>query len=151
MQQNPWGANRSSASKEVLRILRSPASSQIHSQENSTCSYPRPSPRFREMFRNMKSFLQWELISTMRNSQVGGPPLIGCRQILTQYIHSYRPHRRQFLHPQSEDAPCCGDRDPLVMVCFRYSATNQQAEICSYTFYVIVIQMLRMSFKIHVS
>jgi hypothetical protein len=102
-------------------------------------------------FSQHAKFLQSQHFSIMRNSQVGGPPLVGCRQLLIQYIRSYRPHRRQFLHPQSEDAPCCDDRDPLIVVCFLYSATNQHAEICSTTFYVIVIQMLRVSYEIHVS
>ena len=38
-----------------------------------------------------------------------------CRlpRLLIQYIRSYRPYWRPFLLPQSEDAPCPGDRDPL--------------------------------------
>ena len=39
-----------------------------------------------------------------------GPPIVGCR--LTQYIRSYAPYCRQFLHPQPEDTPYRGDRDP---------------------------------------
>jgi len=29
----------------------------------------------------------------------------GCPQLLIQYIHSYPPHWRPFLHPQPEDTP----------------------------------------------
>jgi hypothetical protein len=31
-----------------------------------------------------------------------------------QYIRSYPPYRRPFLHPQPEDSPCRGDKDPLI-------------------------------------
>jgi hypothetical protein len=33
-----------------------------------------------------------------------------------QYTRSYLPYWRPFLHPQTEDAPCCGHRNPLNMV-----------------------------------
>jgi len=36
------------------------------------------------------------------------------KQPLIQYIRSYLPYWRPFLHPQREDAPCCDDRDPLI-------------------------------------
>jgi hypothetical protein len=52
------------------------------------------------------------VVSTSPNPQAGGPPLIGCPLLLIQFIHSYPPYRRPFLHPQPEDAPCRGDRDP---------------------------------------
>jgi len=51
---------------------------------------------------------------TSPNPQAGGPPLVGCPQLLIQYIRSYFPNWRQFLHPEPEDAPCCGARDPLI-------------------------------------
>jgi hypothetical protein len=55
----------------------------------------------------------WEgVVSTSPNPQAGGPPLVGCPQLLIQFIHSYPPYRRLFLHLQPEDAPCRGDRDP---------------------------------------
>jgi hypothetical protein len=40
-------------------------------------------------------------------------PLVGCPRLLIQFILSYPPYRRTFLHPQPEDAPCRGVRDPL--------------------------------------
>jgi len=49
-----------------------------------------------------------------RPTQAGGPPLVGCPRPLIQYIHSYPPYWRPFLHPQPEDTPCRGDRDPLI-------------------------------------
>ena len=81
------------------------------------------------MFRSMLSFYSENLLVPCATS------LASCRQLLIQYIRSYRPYRSQFLPPHSEDAPCCGDRDPLIMVCFRYIATNQHVEIRSTTLF----------------
>ena len=46
--------------------------------------------------------------------QAGGLPLVGYPRLLIQYIRRYPPYWRPFLHPQPEDAPCRGDRDPLI-------------------------------------
>ena len=67
-----------------------------------------------QVFLNM-NVLQGGVVSTSPNPQVGGPPLVGCTPQLIQYIRSHPPYRRPFLHPQPEDAPCRGDRDPLHM------------------------------------
>jgi hypothetical protein len=53
------------------------------------------------------------LLAPKPNPHAGGPPLVCCPRLLIQYIHSYFPHRRPFLHPQPEDAPCRCDRNPL--------------------------------------
>ena len=52
------------------------------------------------------------VVSVSPNPQAEGPPLVGCPRLLIQFIRSYPPYRRRFLHPQPEDAPCRGDRDP---------------------------------------
>jgi hypothetical protein len=65
-------------------------------------------------------FLRSGVISTSPNPQAGGPPLDGCPRLLIQFIHSYPPHRRPFLHPQPEDAPCRGDREPHSWVYMYY-------------------------------
>jgi len=57
--------------------------------------------------------LQGGVVSTSPNPQAGGPPLVCCPRLLIQFIRSYPPYQRPFLYPQPEDAPCCGDRDPL--------------------------------------
>ena len=57
-------------------------------------------------------FLGRGVVSTSSNPQAGGPPLVGYPRLLIQFIHSYPPYWRPFLHPQPEDAPCRGDRDP---------------------------------------
>ena len=64
------------------------------------------------MFLNM-DVLQGGVVSTLPNTQAGGPPLVGCPRLLIQFIRSYPPFRRPFLYPQPEDAPCRVDRDPL--------------------------------------
>jgi len=56
-------------------------------------------------------FLQWGVVSTLPNPQARGPPRVRCPWLLIQYICSYFPYWRPFLHPQPEDTPCRGDRD----------------------------------------
>jgi hypothetical protein len=55
-----------------------------------------------------------ELLASRPTPQAGGTPPVGCPRQLTQYIRSYPPYWRPFLHPQPEDAPCRGDRNPLI-------------------------------------
>ena len=65
-------------------------------------------------FRNKDNFYGEELLVPRPTPQAGGPPLFGRPRLLIQYIRSYLPYRRPFLHPQPEDAPCRGDREPLI-------------------------------------
>jgi len=67
-------------------------------------------------FCNKRLFLRSGVVSTSPNPQAGVPPLVGCLLLLIQYIHSYTPYWRSFLHAQSEDMPCLGDRDPFISV-----------------------------------
>jgi hypothetical protein len=60
--------------------------------------------------------LRRSVVSTSPSHQAGGTPLVGCPRLLIQFIRNYPPYRRHFLHPQPEDAPCRGDRDPLEAV-----------------------------------
>jgi hypothetical protein len=86
-----------------------------------------------------KYYLTWvftgRVVSTSPNPQAGGPALVGCPRLLIQFIRSYPPYRRPFLHPQPEDAPCRGDRDPLTMEfdrsCFKIWAYTRNV-ICMY-------------------
>jgi hypothetical protein len=64
------------------------------------------------IFRNKDTFWRWGFVSPSPNPQAGRPPLV-CPRLLIQYIRSYPPYWRPFLHPQPEDAPCRGDRYPL--------------------------------------
>ena len=54
------------------------------------------------------------LLAPRPTPHAGGPPLVGCPRLLIQFIRIYPPYRRPFLHPQPEDAPCRGDRDPPI-------------------------------------
>jgi hypothetical protein len=44
-----------------------------------------------------------------------GDPIVGYQQLLTQYIPSHSQYLKAVPDPQSEDAPCRGDRDTLTM------------------------------------
>ena len=57
-------------------------------------------------------FLRGGVVSASPKPQAGGPPVVGCPRLLIQFIRSYPPYRRPFHHPQREDAPWRGDRDP---------------------------------------
>ena len=52
------------------------------------------------------------VVSASPNPKAAGTPPVGCLRLLIRFIRSYPPYRRLFLHPQPEDAPCRGDRDP---------------------------------------
>jgi hypothetical protein len=66
------------------------------------------------IFRNTDTFSRWGVFRPSLNPQAGGPPFAGCPRLLIQYIPSYPPYWNPFLHPQTEDAPCRGDRDLLI-------------------------------------
>jgi len=66
------------------------------------------------MLRKNASFYGEELSTHRLTAHAGGSLLVGCPRLLIQYIRNYSPYWRPFLHPQPEDAPCPGDRDPLI-------------------------------------
>jgi hypothetical protein len=49
-------------------------------------------PRLLVIFRNMINFLRCGVVSTLPNPKAGRPPLVGCPQLLVQYIRSYPPY-----------------------------------------------------------
>jgi hypothetical protein len=93
-----------------------PEASLPHSQVPATCPYSMYQSRSEAFCVNDSlhdTFLRWG-VNTSPNPQTGGPPLVGCPRLFIQYIRRYPPYWRPFFHPQPKDAPCCGDRDPLI-------------------------------------
>ena len=43
-------------------------------------------------------FSRGGVVSASPNPQIGGPPLVGCPRLIIQYIRSYPPYRRPFVH-----------------------------------------------------
>jgi hypothetical protein len=72
----------------------------------------RPGPRLYFILRNKFIFYSEGLLAPCPTRKLEDHPLSfvrGCLfNIFAASLHSWRP----FLHPQPEDAPCCGDRDP---------------------------------------
>jgi len=54
--------------------------------------------------------------STSLNLQAGEPPFFGFPRQPIKYIRNYPPYLRPSLRPQPQDAPCRGDRDPLITI-----------------------------------
>jgi hypothetical protein len=102
-----------------------PEGSLPHSQEPATCPYPEPyqsspqrispGPRLCIVFCNMVIFYGEELLAPRPTPKLEGHPLSAVRNCLFNVFAATLHIRRPFLHPQSEDAPCRGDRDPLIM------------------------------------
>jgi hypothetical protein len=67
---------------------------------------------FMFMFIVSRMFLRWRILSPTPNPKAGGPPLVFRQRLLFQYILKPPPPNcwRPSLHPQPEDAPCCGDK-----------------------------------------
>ena len=90
------------------------------------------------MFRKSVITHDEQLLASRPTSKIFGYPL----QII-QYICIYPPYCRPFLHPQPEDAPCCGDRDHFSR-CHKYSLivnsincfNNENVKFKKYTYKV---------------
>jgi hypothetical protein len=64
------------------------------------------------MFRNMVIFYGEELLAPRPTPKLEDHPLSAVRDRLFNVFAATLHIRRPFLHPQPEDAPCRGDRDP---------------------------------------
>jgi hypothetical protein len=68
------------------------------------------------MVHSMISFYGEEFLAYRTKPKLEDHLLVGCPRLLIQYIRSYIPNWRHFLHPQPEDAPCRGDKNALITV-----------------------------------
>jgi hypothetical protein len=68
------------------------------------------------IMRNMFKFSRWGVVSTSPTPKLEDHPLLAVRDRLFNIFAATLRIWRPFLHPQPEDAPCRGDRDPLTTV-----------------------------------
>jgi hypothetical protein len=87
------------------------------------------------MFRNIILFYGEELLAPRPTPKLEDHPLSAARDssfnVFAAILHNWKP----FLHPQSEDAPCRGDRDPLNMVTGTHLTVNLTVLIYYYYYY----------------
>jgi len=69
---------------------------------------------YRKISSSLCSSLHSLVTSILLDPNILFNTLFGCPLLLIQYIRSYPPYWRSFLHPRTEDAPCRGDRNPLI-------------------------------------
>jgi hypothetical protein len=113
MEQSPsWEANRFTTTQEIPpHFMEQPQSSLPYSQVPATCPYL-----------TCKYFVTWyvfhgeELLAPRPTFKLEDYPLSAVRDCLFNIFAATLHTGRPFLHPQPEDAPCCGDRDPLITV-----------------------------------
>jgi hypothetical protein len=82
------------------------------------------------MVRNITIFYGEELLAPRPTPKLEDHPLSAVRDCLF-HVFAATPHNwRPFLHPQPEDAPCRGDRDPhntgRVITLFIYTARSDR-------------------------
>jgi hypothetical protein len=73
-------------------------------------------PKLLEVFRNMINFYGEELLAARPTPKLEDYPLSAVRYCLFNILAAILHFCKPFLHSQPEDAPCRGDRDPLITV-----------------------------------
>jgi hypothetical protein len=79
------------------------------------------------MFRNVDMFYGKELLAPRPTPKLEDHPFSAVCDCLFNVFTATLHIRRPFVHPQPEDAPCRGDRDPLITldaVCCVYIKTE---------------------------
>jgi hypothetical protein len=71
------------------------------------------------MIHNLVIFYGEELLAPRPTPKLEDHPLSAVSDCLFNVFAATIHIRRSFLHPQPEDAPCHGDRDPLIMDSFQ--------------------------------
>jgi hypothetical protein len=66
-------------------------------------------------FHNVLVYL-CRVVSFLTNSQAVGLPIVGCPQLVIQYIYRYPPYQGAVFRLQPEDALCCGDKRHLTWI-----------------------------------
>jgi hypothetical protein len=66
------------------------------------------------MIRTMIRSYGEELLAPCPTPKLEDHILVGCPRLLIQYMRSYCPYWRPFLHPQPEGEPCRGERDSRI-------------------------------------
>jgi hypothetical protein len=70
----------------------------------------------RPLFMNRSIFYCEDLLAPRPSPKLENRPMSAVRDCLFNIFAATLHNCRPFLHPQPEDAPCCGDRDPLITV-----------------------------------
>jgi len=85
-----------------------------HSEVPATCPYPKDQSSSLWVVRNMTRFYGGELLAPRPTPKLEDHPSSAVRDCLFNIFAAIHHNWRPFLHPQPEDAPCRGDRDPIM-------------------------------------